>query len=52
MGMKRVPFVLGAVGHFGLAVRDPRHSAAWFVAVLGLRKEFEFEHGIAVETLM
>lgn len=46
--MKRVPFVLGSVGHFGLAVRDPRRSAAWFVSVLGLREEFEFENGIAV----
>lgn len=46
--MKRVPFVLGSVGHFGLAVRDPRRSAAWFVSVLGLREEFEFENGITV----
>ena len=39
----RVPFTIGTVGHFGLAVRDPRRSAKWFVRVLGLRKEFEFE---------
>src|SRR5205823_1906940 len=44
----KVPFTLGTVGHFGLAVRDPRRSAEWFVRVLGLRKEFEFEGGIAV----
>ena len=44
----KVPFTLGTVGHFGLAVRDPRRSAKWFVRVLGLRKEFEFEGGIAI----
>ncbi len=44
----KAPFTLGAVGHFGLAVRDPRRSAQWFMRVLGLRKEFEFEDGVAV----
>ena|SRR6266436_6377467 len=44
----KVPFKLGVVGHFGLAVRDPKKSADWFQRVLGLRKEFEFESGIAV----
>ena len=44
----KVPFKLGVVGHFGLAVRDPKKSAAWFQRVLGLRKEFEFNNGIAV----
>ena len=44
----KVPFTIGTVGHFGLAVRDPRRSAKWFVRVLGLRKEFEFEEGVAV----
>ena len=42
------PFTLGVVGHFGLAVRDPKKSARWFQRVLGLRKEFEFENGVAV----
>jgi catechol 2,3-dioxygenase len=42
------PFTLGQVGHFGLAVRDPRRSAQWFMRVLGLRKEFEYEGGIGV----
>ena len=42
------PFKLGAVGHFGLAVRSPKKSAKWFSRVLGLRKEFEFENGVAV----
>jgi catechol 2,3-dioxygenase-like lactoylglutathione lyase family enzyme len=44
----KVPFKLGVVGHFGLAVRDPKKSARWFQRVLGFRKEFEFENGIAV----
>lgn len=44
----KIPFTIGTVGHFGLAVRDPRRSAEWFARVLGLRKEFEFEGGIAI----
>jgi catechol 2,3-dioxygenase-like lactoylglutathione lyase family enzyme len=44
----KVPFKLGVVGHFGLAVRDPRKSARWFERVLGLRKQFAFENGIAI----
>ena len=44
----KVPFTIGTVGHFGLAVRDPQRSAKWFMRVLGLRKEFEFEGGVAV----
>src|ERR1043166_7214044 len=44
----KMPFKLGVVGHFGLAVRDPKKSARWFQRVLGLRKEFEFENGIAI----
>ena len=44
----KVPFTLGVVGHFGLAVRDPKKSARWFQRVLGLTKEFEFENGTAV----
>jgi catechol 2,3-dioxygenase-like lactoylglutathione lyase family enzyme len=44
----KVPFTLGVVGHFGLAVREPKKSVRWFQRVLGLRKEFEFENGIAV----
>lgn len=45
---RTVPFTLGQVGHFGLAVRDPKRSAAWFIRVLGLRKEFEYDGGVAV----
>jgi catechol 2,3-dioxygenase-like lactoylglutathione lyase family enzyme len=44
----KVPFTLGVVGHFGLAVRDPKKSAKWFERVLGLKKEFEFENGVAI----
>jgi catechol 2,3-dioxygenase-like lactoylglutathione lyase family enzyme len=44
----KVSFKLGVVGHFGLAVRDPKKSARWFERVLGLRREFEFENGIAI----
>ena len=44
----KVPFTLGVVGHFGLAVRDPKKSARWFQRVLGLRKQFEFENGTAI----
>ena len=44
----KIPFTLGVVGHFGLAVRDPKKSAKWFARVLGLGKEFEFENGVAV----
>ena len=43
-----VPFTLGEVGHFGLAVRDPKKSAKWFERALGLRKEFQFDNGVAI----
>ena len=46
--MAKVPFTLGEVGHFGLAVRDPEKSAKWFERALGLRKEFDFDNGVAV----
>jgi catechol 2,3-dioxygenase-like lactoylglutathione lyase family enzyme len=45
---KKVPFTVGVVGHFGLAVRSPKRSAKWFERALGLKKEFEFEGGIAI----
>lgn len=44
----KVPFTVGVVGHFGLAVRDPRQSAQWFKRVLGLKKQFDFDEGVAV----
>lgn len=40
---------LGVVGHFGIAVRDPKKSAQWWVKNIGLRKAFEFDGGVAVE---
>ena len=45
---KKIPFTLGAVGHFGLAVRSPKRSAKWFERALGLKKQFAFEGGIAI----
>ena len=44
----KTPFVLGVVGHFGLAVHDPKKSAKWWERTLGLRKEFVFDNGVAV----
>jgi catechol 2,3-dioxygenase-like lactoylglutathione lyase family enzyme len=44
----KTPFTVGVVGHFGLAVRDPKKSAKWFERALGLKKQFEFEDGVAV----
>src|SRR5688572_22791323 len=46
--LMKVPFTVGVVGHFGLAVRDPKRSAKWFERALGLKKQFEFEDGVAV----
>jgi catechol 2,3-dioxygenase-like lactoylglutathione lyase family enzyme len=43
-----VTWKLGVVGHFGLAVRDPRRSAGWWIEKLGLEEQFEFEDGVAV----
>ncbi len=44
----RVPFTLGQVGHFGLAVRKPGKSAKWWGRAVGLKKQFEFEDGVAI----
>ena len=44
------PFQLGTVGHFILPVPDPRCSADWYVANLGMREAFEFDDGVAVES--
>jgi catechol 2,3-dioxygenase-like lactoylglutathione lyase family enzyme len=44
----KVPFTVGVVGHFGLAVRSPKRSAKWFSRALGLKTQFEFEGGIAI----
>ena len=42
------PFSLGTVGHFSLAVTDPRASADWYIENLGMREEFEYDGGIAI----
>ena len=44
-----MPWSLGTVGHFGLAVRDPQKSARWWIKNLGMRKAFSFEGGVAIE---
>ena len=44
----KTAFTLGTVGHFGLAVANPKRSAKWFERALGLSVEFEFEDGVAV----
>jgi catechol 2,3-dioxygenase-like lactoylglutathione lyase family enzyme len=44
----KVPFTIGVVGHFGLAVKSPKRSAKWFERVLGLKTIFEFDQGVAV----
>jgi catechol 2,3-dioxygenase-like lactoylglutathione lyase family enzyme len=46
--MKKPPFTLGQVGHFGLAVRSPKRSAKWFQRALGLRKQFDYDNGVAI----
>ena len=43
-----MPIRLGHVGHFGLAVRDPKKSARFWTGTMGLRKEFAFPGGIVV----
>ncbi len=39
---------LGAVGHFGLAVRAPKVRARWWIEKLGLEHQFDFPNGVAV----
>jgi len=46
--MKKIAFTLGTVGHFGLAVRNPKRSAQWFQRALGLKKQFDFDEGVAI----
>lgn len=43
-----MPIQLGHVGHFSLAVRNPKKSARWWTGTMGLRKEFEFTDGVVV----
>jgi catechol 2,3-dioxygenase-like lactoylglutathione lyase family enzyme len=44
----KFPFTLGPVGHFGLAVRNPKKSAQWFARAFGLKEQFQVEDGVAV----
>ncbi|MGB8266208.1 MAG: VOC family protein [Candidatus Velthaea sp.] len=39
---------LGPVGHFGLSVRDPEASAAWWSRSFDLVEIFRFDEGVAV----
>ncbi|HTW83734.1 MAG TPA: VOC family protein [Candidatus Sulfotelmatobacter sp.] len=39
---------LGQVGHFGLAVRDPDASAAWWTEHFDLEEIFRFDQGVAI----
>jgi catechol 2,3-dioxygenase-like lactoylglutathione lyase family enzyme len=43
-----MPIRLGQVGHFSLAVRNPKKSARWWTDTMGLKKEFEFTDGVVV----
>ncbi|GAC1405625.1 MAG: hypothetical protein NVSMB64_10630 [Candidatus Velthaea sp.] len=43
-----VGFTIGTVGHFGLAVSDPRRSADWYLQNFGMHEEFIYEEGVAV----
>ena len=45
-----MPIRLGTVGHFCIAVRDPKRSTAWWVKNLNVRKEFEFPNGAVIGT--
>jgi catechol 2,3-dioxygenase-like lactoylglutathione lyase family enzyme len=46
--MPRAPFTPGTVGHFGLAVSNPRKSAKWWERAFGFQTQFEFTGGVAV----
>jgi catechol 2,3-dioxygenase-like lactoylglutathione lyase family enzyme len=39
---------LGAVGHFGLSVRQPQRSAKWWIEQIGLEQQFAFDDVVAV----
>jgi catechol 2,3-dioxygenase-like lactoylglutathione lyase family enzyme len=39
---------LGTVGHFGLAVRNPKRMAKWWGSITDLRPWFEFSGGILI----
>ena len=39
---------LGAVGDFGLSVRQPKRSAQWWIDAIGLEQQFAFDDVMAV----
>jgi catechol 2,3-dioxygenase-like lactoylglutathione lyase family enzyme len=43
-----MPIKLGHVGHFCIAVRDPRKSARFWTSKLNLKVEFSFPNGVVV----
>jgi catechol 2,3-dioxygenase-like lactoylglutathione lyase family enzyme len=43
-----MPIALGTVGHFGVAVRDPRKAAKWWTGLFDLKVLFEFPGGVIV----
>ena len=43
-----MPIKLGTIGHFCIAVSDPKKSAAWWIKNLNVKKEFEFPGGAVV----
>lgn len=43
-----MPINLGTVGHFGISVRDPRKSAAWWTKTLNLKRLFAFSGGVII----
>ena len=43
-----MPIKLGTVGHFGIAVRDPRASARWWIKTLNVKEKFSFPGGVVV----
>src|SRR5258708_1106372 len=44
----KVPFKLGVVGHFGLAVRSPKKNALWFQRALRFRKQSDFAAALPI----
>ena len=43
-----MPLTLGHVGHFCLAVRNPKRSAEFWIKKINLKKVFDFPGGIVV----
>lgn len=39
---------LGTVGHFGLAVPDPKKSAQWWQSIFDVRKMFESDDCVGI----